>query len=330
MAVTQTILLTGAFGNIGGHVLKHLLDAGRSVVCLDLATPKSQTLAAGYGGRICTVWGDLRDPAVVERALDGIDAVIHMAAIIPPVSELNEKLATEVNVSATETLIRLMEASPSAKRLVFASSMTLGGKEQHHRKPPMRVDEPPSPCDHYGRTKTQCEEMLHASELQWTILRIAACPPLELKSGSADETALIFESSIDGRAEFVHPDDAGLAFANAVACEAAIGKTLFVGGGKSCQLYALDFYNRLFDALGLGPLNPRAFKPGAPYFFGDWLDTAESQALLQFQRHSLDDYFDTLRRQVGWKRHLMKVIAPLANRAIHKHSRYLRGEGAAG
>jgi len=324
MALTQTILLTGAFGNIGGHVLKHLLDARRSVVCLDLATPKSQTQAAAYGDRIRTIWGDLRDPAIVERALEGIDAVIHMAAIIPPVSELNEKLATEVNVTATATLIRLMEASPRASRLVFASSMTLGGKEQHRRTPPMRTDEPPSPCDHYGRTKARCEEMLRASALQWTILRIAACPATDQKGGSPEETALIFDASIEGRVELVHADDAGLAFANAVACDAAVGKTLFVGGGRRCQLTALEFYNRMLDAMGLGPLDPKAFRPGAPYFFGDWLDTEESQTLLQFQRHGAEEYFTELRRNFGWKRHLLKLIAPLANREIRKHSPWLR------
>lgn len=322
--MTQTVLLTGAFGNIGAHVLDHLLAAGHRVVCLDLPGPRTQAVAERYAGRIRVIWGNLCDADMQRQALAEVDAVIHMAAIIPPVSEINEKLATEVNVTATETLIRLMEASPRARRLVFASSMTLGGKEQHRRTPPMRTDEPPSPCDHYGRTKTRCEEMLRASALQWTILRIAACPATDQKGGSPEESALIFDASIEGRVELVHADDAGLAFANAVACDAAIGKTLFVGGGRRCQLTALEFYNRMLAAMGLGPLDPKAFRPGAPYFFGDWLDTAESQALLQFQRHGAEEYFTELRRNFGWKRHLLKLIAPLANREIQKHSPWLK------
>ncbi len=322
--MNQTVLLTGAFGNIGAHVLDHLLAAGHRVVCLDLPGPKTRAVAARYGDRIDVIWGNLCDADLQRRALAEVDAVIHMAAIIPPLSESNESLATEVNLGATQLMVRLMEEMPRAKRLVFASSMTLGGKEQHRRSPPMRTNEPPSPCDHYGRTKARCEELLRASRLQWTILRIAACPATDQKAGSSEESALIFDASIGGRVELVHADDAGLAFANAVACDAAIGKTLFVGGGQRCQMTALDFYNRMLAAMGLGPLDPKAFRPGAPYFFGDWLDTTESQALLQFQRHSAEDYFAELGRNFGWKRHLLRLVAPLANREIQKRSPWLK------
>jgi len=322
--MTRTILLTGAFGNIGSQVLRQLLAAGHAVVCLDLETPKTRALAAGFGERIRVVWGDLGDAAVLERALAGVDAVIHMAAIIPPLSESNAALATRVNVTATAGLLRAMEGSARARRLVFASSMGLAGQEQHRREPPLTVDTPPTPTDHYGRTKALCEELIRASTLQWTILRIAACPPMTLAPGNPEQTALIFEATVDGRAEFVHAEDAGLAFANAVSCDAAIGRTLFIGGGAGCQVRAFDFYNAMLGTMGLGPLKAAAFRPGPTYFFGDWLDTRESQALLQFQRHSLDDYYADLRRSIGWKRWLLRALAPLANRQIHRQSPYLR------
>ncbi|HSW13114.1 MAG TPA: NAD(P)-dependent oxidoreductase [Solimonas sp.] len=318
----MTVLLTGAFGNIGSHVLHHLLAAGHELVCLDLENPRTRALAEALGARIRVVWGDMCDPAVMAQALEGVDAVVHMAAIIPPLSETNEALATRVNVGATATLLRLMEGSPRARRLVFASSMGVAGQEQHRRSPPLQVDAAPTPSDHYGRTKAECEALIHASSLQWTILRIAACPPTTLKPGGAEEMSIIFEATVDGRAEFVHPDDAGLAFANAVTCDAAIGKTLFLGGGPRCQARAIDFYNNLLGSMGLGPLDPAAFRPGPTWFFGDWLDTRESQALLQFQRHSLDDYYAGLRRSLGWKRWLFRAVAPLANRHIHRQSRY--------
>ncbi|WP_162932268.1 NAD-dependent epimerase/dehydratase family protein [Solimonas sp. K1W22B-7] len=318
----KTVLLTGAFGNIGSQVLRQLLAAGHRVRCLDLANDRTRALAAGFGERIETAWGDLGDPAVVSAALQGVDAVVHMAAIIPPLSESNPALATRVNVTATEELLRQMEASPQARRLVFASSMGVAGQEQHRRTPPLRIDEAPAPTDHYGQTKVRCEELLRAGKLDWTILRIAACPPVELRAGDPSDMAIMFEATIDGRAEFVHPEDAGLAFANAVSCDAAIGKTLFVGGGARCQTRALEFYNAVLGTMGLGPLRAEKFKPGPTFFFGDWLDTAESQELLQFQRHSLDDYLQAMRKQIGMKRHLLRLIAPLANRQIHKHSRY--------
>ena len=319
--MTKTVLLTGAFGNIGAHVLSHLLAAEHRVTCLDLENDKTRKAAQALGDRVRVVWGDLREPQTLARGLEGVDAVIHMAAIIPPLSERNPQFATAVNVDATAGLIDAMEASSTAKRLVFASSMGVAGLEQHRRQPPLTVDLPPSPSDHYGQTKARCEELIRASGLQWSILRIAACPPLE-PSKDISQISVIFETTADGRTEFVHMDDAGLAFANAVDCYAAIGRILFIGGGTRCQTRALPFYNELLGAMGLGPLRAAKFRPGPTYFFGDWLDTRESQELLQYQRHTLEDFFAAMRRHVGPKRHLLRLVAPLANRYIEKHSPY--------
>lgn len=320
--MSKTVLLTGAFGNIGTHVLRHLLAAGHRVVCLDLASDRNRRSAASFSSRIRVVWGDLQHPEVIRESLVGVDTVVHMAGIIPPLSERNPALATAVNVDATAALIRAMEASAQARRLVFASSMGVAGQEQHRRQPPLTVDLAPSPSDHYGQTKVRCEELIRTSTLQWSILRIAACPPMDLGTGDPTQLAIMFEASVDGRAEFVHMDDAGLAFANAVDCDDAIGKVLFIGGGERCRTNALAFYNSLLGTMGLGPLNPAKFRPGPSYFFGDWLDTRESQALLRFQRHSLEDYFTAMRQRVGFKRHLIRLVAPLANRHIEKHSPY--------
>ena len=73
------------------------------------------------------------------------------------------------------------------------------------------------------------------------------------------------------------------------------------------------FYNRLFSTMGLGPLTPEVLRPGPPYFFGDWLDTIESEKLLAFQRHSIDDVLFEMKANVGSRRWLLKMVAPLVN-----------------
>jgi len=325
--MSQTILLTGAFGSIGSRVLRNLLADGHRLTCLDLKSPGAEAVSRAYADRVRIVWGDICERAVLEDALRGAGAVIHMAAIIPPLANDKPDLATAINVEATRTLVELMERSANAKRLVFASSMGLAGLEQHRREPPLRTDEPPAPNDHYGRTKASCETLIRASTLQWTLLRIAACPPE--RGGSEDEIKMIFDFSADGRVEFVHGDDVARAFSNAVRCDAAIGRLLFVGGGARCQTYAYDFFNSMLGATGLGPLPRAAFRPGPPYFFGDWLDTDESQALLRFQQHTLADLYASQRQAAGYKRHLLRLVAPLVNRRLLKHSPYWKQAGGA-
>src|SRR3546814_12595523 len=70
----------------------------------------------------------------------------------------------------------------------------------------------------------------------------------------------IFDTSASGRSELVHTEDAGPAFANAVSCGDAVGRILYVGGGESCRSQVLDFYNRMFNAIGLRPVDPRVLR----------------------------------------------------------------------
>lgn len=319
--MARTVLVTGAFGNIGTGVVRHLLAAGHRVVAVDLHSPKTETVAAAFGDRVKVIWGNICDPTLWAHALSGVDAVIHMAAIIPPVSDRFPDRAVAVNQTATLELISQMEASPTARRLVFASSMVVAGHEQHLRTPPLRVDEEPRATDLYGKTKVEGERRLKASSLDWSILRIAVCPPSDIALGDASNFEAIFDTSAIGRVEVVHNDDAALAFANAIDCDGAIGKTLYVGGGEHCRSHALAFYNKVFTAMGFGPqVTAEVLRPGPPYFFGDWVDTTESQALLKFQRHGLDDILAELKSNVGWKRWLLKLGGPVVSQMLKRRS----------
>jgi nucleoside-diphosphate-sugar epimerase len=181
--------------------------------------------------------------------------VVHLAAILAP--EKAPELARRVNVDATLGLIALMEASPTARRLVYASSQGIFGDVQD-REPPLRVDTPVSPTDEYGRHKVACEEAVRSSRLRWSILRLGASPPIRL-TGYSHDTRILFDFSPDARFEFVHPADAGTAFARAVACDEAIGKILYIGGGEKCRTTHRAFCNELMNAMGIGALPAEAF-----------------------------------------------------------------------
>jgi nucleoside-diphosphate-sugar epimerase len=151
------VLVTGALGNIGFSTLEALLVEGHDVVAFDLESRRARQLASGFDGRVQFVWGDITNPESLRFALEGVDAVIHLAAIIPPATERVPDLAKKVNIDATRNLVAEMEASPTAGRLVFASSVGIFGDIQD-REPPLRVDTPVRPTDEYGRHKAACEQ----------------------------------------------------------------------------------------------------------------------------------------------------------------------------
>jgi nucleoside-diphosphate-sugar epimerase len=317
----MNVLVTGALGNVGSFTVGALLEEGHAVVALDLESARARKRAARLGEGVEVRWGDVTDPASIRDALDGVDAVVHLAAILAP--ERAPDLARRVNVDATRGLIAQMEASPTARRLVFASSQGIFGDVQD-REPPLRADTPVSPTDEYGRHKVACEQAIRQSRLEWSILRLGAAPPIRLTGWSHDPT-ILFDFSPDARFEFVHPADAGTAFARAVAATEAIGKILYVGGGERCRTTHREFCNELMSAIGIGALPVEAFvRREVRRFFGDWLDTEESQRLLGYQTRGLGEVKADMRKDLGALVPVIRLLRPLVTWYITRSSPYLK------
>ena len=110
---------------------------------------------------------------------------------------------------------------------------------------------------------------------------------------------MMFRLPLATRIEMIHPDDAGLAVAAAIDCEAVWGRILNIGGGARCQLIYREYLGAFLDAMGIGRLPDEAFST-EPYCT-DWLDTEESQRLLQYQRQSFGDVVRQTAALLGWR-----------------------------
>jgi UDP-glucose 4-epimerase len=132
----------------------------------------------------------------------------------------------------------------------------------------------------------------------------------------------MFEIGLDNRIEALHADDAALAIANALETPEVWGRVLFIGGGPSCQLTYRDYLTRLLTAMGIKPLPDKAFSDAV--YATDWVDTTDSQALLQYQRHTFDDIAAAIAASLGWRRRLVPLAGPLARSAILRLSPYYR------
>jgi UDP-glucose 4-epimerase len=120
-------LVTGGAGFIGSHIVRRLLDDGHSVrVVDDLSTGRLENLEA-VRDAIDLVVGDLADPAVAARSVDGVDVVFHLAALGSVPRSLVDPWRSHVaNVDAT---VRLLVAGREAgvRRVVFSSSSSVYG-----------------------------------------------------------------------------------------------------------------------------------------------------------------------------------------------------------
>ena len=127
------ILITGGAGFIGGHVARELVQHGYEVRALDNLSPQvhgtNARRPAYLDERVELVVGDVRDAAAVRAALDGIDAVVHLAAIVG-VGQSMYRIAeyTAVNNLGTAVLLEEMVAARRVERIVVASSMSVYGE----------------------------------------------------------------------------------------------------------------------------------------------------------------------------------------------------------
>jgi len=259
---------------------------------------------------------------VVARAVAGVDTVVHLAALIPPGADERPDEARATNVDGTANVIAACSAQPDPPRLLFTSTFDVHGHTLA-QVPPRHIDDPLVATNPYTDHKIQCEAMVRASGLRWCIFRMADVPIL----GPRDPHPIMFEIGLDNRIEALHADDAGLAIANAVESPDVWGRILFVGGGSSCQLTYREYLTRLLAAMGVRALPDHAFSTAV--YATDWIDTTESEALLHYQRHDFADIAEAIAASLGWKRRLVPIAGPLAQRAILRLSPY-RGRSGAG
>ena len=122
-------LITGGAGYIGMLVAEELLDAGHEVRVLD-SLLHGQAAGAGRlrGAGVDVHIGDIRDAGARARALDGVDAVVHLAAIVgDPACALDPETAGAVNVDAAHALVG-EAAGAGVERFVFASTCSNYGR----------------------------------------------------------------------------------------------------------------------------------------------------------------------------------------------------------
>jgi len=122
----RPVLVTGATGLLGSCLVARLVAAGADVVCLVRDwVPRSELVRAGALERVAVVRGDVRDQALLERALGEYEAdtVFHLAAqTIVTIANRNPAATFDTNVGGTTALLEACRRSPAVKQVVVASS----------------------------------------------------------------------------------------------------------------------------------------------------------------------------------------------------------------
>ena len=157
------VVVIGGAGFIGSHVVEELLasGAGEVVVYDNLTRGKVSNLSTALRDPRCTLFpdgGDIREVDVLDRALQGADAVVHLAAMWLLHCKDYPRTAFEVNVAGTFNVLEACVKN-GVKRLVYSSSASVYGDAV---EVPMTEDHPFNNRNFYGATKIAGEAMARA------------------------------------------------------------------------------------------------------------------------------------------------------------------------
>lgn len=225
----MNVLVTGATGFVGSHVVDVLLDRGYDVSYIARATSNHRWLD---GKRVRRVEGSLFDHTSLRQAVSEADMVVHVAGLTAAKSEAEY---VRGNRDATQNLIdAVMAYRTELQRFVHISSLAVCGpaRDLDH---PVRESDTCHPLTAYGRTKRMAEDVVNgvSDRLPITIVR----PPAVY--GPRDEATLTFFQTIgkglapligfdEKFVSFIHVRDLARGIVEAMEAPAAKGETYFV------------------------------------------------------------------------------------------------------
>ncbi|MCG2679944.1 MAG: NAD-dependent epimerase/dehydratase family protein [Kiritimatiellae bacterium] len=231
------ILVTGATGAVGPCVVQALCKAGHAVRTFSLDRPLFGAFPPSVDERL----GDVTDPSAVQSAMQGIDAVVHLAAllhIVNPPPKLCEKYE-RINVGGTATVVEVA-VKAGVKRIVLASTIAVYGPSNGQI---LNEDSVPQPDTIYAQTKLAAEKIvLNAGSADGqpigTVLRFGAVYGSRIKGNyqrllrSLARGRFIPIGAGQNRRTLVYDKDLARAIVLAVQHPAAAGKIYNVTDGR--------------------------------------------------------------------------------------------------
>jgi nucleoside-diphosphate-sugar epimerase len=263
------ILVTGGAGFIGSHLVDRLLDEGSNVRVIDnLSTGEKKNLVQHQNKQSFQfIEGDIRNFNHVKKAVKGVDAVFHEAALVSVTNSVENPLLTnEVNITGTVNLLKAC-VDTKVKRFIFASSCAVYGDSETL---PKRENLIPMPLSPYAVSKLAAEnyaKVFHrVYDLETVVLRYFNVYGTRQKYGPYSGVISIFINNLlenkapiiygDGEQtrDFVNVKDVVEANILALTKKNVAGEVFNISGGQVTSINALA--NSLQTIMGKPALEP--------------------------------------------------------------------------
>jgi nucleoside-diphosphate-sugar epimerase len=248
----KNVLITGSSGLLGSHLLDLLTGSCHKIRVL------TRNPSTRYEDKISVFHGDLRDSAVVNKAIEDIDIVFHLAALVNVDKSISDPFETlTTNVLGTLNLLESARKQTNKPQIIFSSSTSIYGIPKAKK---MTEDHMISPSDPYSTSKAAadliCQAYIKTYELPITILRsstlygprqpITQFIPRVILQGLSGQVLKL--GSLSSYRDFCYVKDVATAFILAGATPEAVCQVFNISTEMSINL--VDVVEKILKLLG--------------------------------------------------------------------------------
>ena len=320
----RAVLVTGAAGFIGSHLVERLVRRGDRVRALVRYNGRDDRghldhLSPDVLAEVEVHRGDLKDPDAVARAVEGREQVFHLGALIAiPYSYQNPYDVVQTNVNGTAHVLDACRRSKKLERVVLTSTSEVNGTAQYvpiDEKHPLRGQSP------YAATKI-ASDALGESYFRSFGTPVSILRPFNTfgprQSARAIIPTIISQAltrpvvklgRLDPRRDLTYVKDTAEAFVAIASCEAAVGRVVNVGRGSDVSIG--DLVEKIGAILGRKldvETETERLRPPASEVERLLAGTAQAQNLWKWRpRYSLDE---GLAETVAWVRENLDRFRP--------------------
>jgi nucleoside-diphosphate-sugar epimerase len=306
----STYLVTGGAGFIGSHIVEGLVAKGHSVRILDNFHSGRKENLRSVADQVTIIEGDVRDLRTARESAQGVDFILHLAALVSVTESVQEPDDTlAVNIDGTLNVLKAAKEA-GVQRVVLSSSCAVYGEGRI----PAKEDQPLMPLSPYAASKMAVEGLAisfhHSYGLPVVCLRyFNVYGPRQTSDSPYSGVIAIFASRLidgklvtiygDGRQtrDFIYVGD--VVRANQLACrkKTAVGRVINIGTGRGRSLREL--HSTLASLCG--SRNPPQYADARPGdIYHSRCDPSRARSLLGFQPRT--DFRKGLEKTLAWQR----------------------------
>ena len=295
----KKVLVTGAAGSIGIHVIKYLLAEGKyEITALDLKNKNVIKRMRRFKKRINILYGDVRDRVLIEALIKDHDIVIHLASALPPLADMKKGLAEMIDYDGCENIVRAVSYYNPKCHLFYASTTSMyKTKENATVRSHIELDE----FDYFSMAKYKSEMLIKEKIKNYTIYRI----PLVLSNPLGD--AFMYHVNKNSVVDCITKEDCAYAFVKGLKYLDKLNRKTFNIGGE--EVLYRDLLNKILDINGLSfkYVFSRLFLE-KNYYSPVCLDSDELENIIHYRNDSLVEYYNRLRSR-STKRKFARFLA---------------------